>query len=174
MIKAGLNLKIKRLLKKNTKTRKSIAYERAKKILVFFTAEGNEKFHSILDFTKKFKADEKEVSYLYLLLKNEDLPDVGLNKDMLALSKKEISLFGEIKDDDVVKMLEEPYDYLIHADVDHNHYTDLVMASSQANCRVGKLEEMKEDFYDLMISTNNGSQLKKLLDQFYHYLKFLK
>lgn len=174
MIKAGLNYRIRKLLKKDKIHRKSISYEKANEILIFFTAEGNEKFQSIKEFSDRFIVDHKKVAFLYLLMHHEDRPDVGLDDRMKALDKKDINIIGEIKDDEVNTMLSTKYDYLIHADTNKNTYTDLVMAYSKANCRVGKLEAEKEDFYDLLISTKNGHKLRFLLDQFYHYLKFMK
>ena len=92
---------------------------------------------------------------------------------MLRLDKHEVSIFGKLQNEEAEKLLGQTYDYVIHADLECNIYTDLLIAKSKAHCRIGRYFDNHDNFYDLMVKIKEGESLKFLIDQLYFYTKAL-
>ena len=110
---------------------------------------------------------------MYLILKDEDKPDVGLDDGMAKLALEEFAFFGKIESEQVKILLEEEFDFMIHADVESNIYTDIIMAKAKARCRIGNYTEEKSNLYEMMIDIPGKKTTKFLMDQVYHYIKRL-
>lgn len=159
-------------LKNMGRQQESTQYHDAASVLIVFTADGADyQFQIMRKLREKFQNDDKGVSFLYLLHKPEDRPSVGLDDGMVALEKKDIGLFGEIKNEEASALVAKDYDFMISADLNPNIYTDLLIAKSQSKCKVGRYLETKDKFYDFMIRIDDGSNLEFYLDQVYHYTK---
>ncbi len=165
----GLKLSVKR----NKILRFSSSYIDAKSILIYFTSQGNQKIALIKGIQNKMEKEGKKVKCIYLLLNDEDKPDVHLDEGMERLHPQDFSLFGEIHKQSVNKLLNEEFDYLIHADMVSNIYSDLIMSKCKAKCRIGRHFEGHKDQYDMMVGIPDGKKINFLLDQMYHYTKAL-
>lgn len=163
----------KSVIKRNKIKKSSASYVDAKSILIYFTSEGNQKIALVKSIQNKMEKDGKKVICLYFLLKDEDKPDVHMDEGMERLEVYDFSLFGEIQKPSVNKLLNEEFDYLIHADMESNIYSDLVMSKSKAKCRIGKFFENHDDQYDMMVAIPDDKKINFLLDQIYHYTKAL-
>lgn len=171
--KYSLPFGLKQSVKRNKTPRFSSSYRDAKSILFYFTSQGNQKIAVIKSIQNKMEKEGKEVKSLYLLLRDEDKPDVHLDDGMERLSPEDFSLFGEIQKQSVKKLLDQEFDYLIHADMESSIYSDLVMSKCKAKCRIGRHFEDHKDQYDMMISIPDDKRINFLLDQIYHYTKAL-
>ncbi len=149
------------------------SYKEAQDILLFFTSEGNQKFAFAKNLQNKIIKDNKNVLCLYLLLREDDKPDVHMDQGMVKIEKKDVSLFGEILKPDVVKLLNHKFDYLIHIDMEPTMYSDLIVSKSKAKCKVSRHFEDHDNMYDLMIKIKEGNKINYLLDQIYHYTSAL-
>ncbi len=158
-----------RIAKKNSVKHFTTPYLQSRKILIVFTSNGNQKIALLKVLQSKMEKENKEVSFLYLLLRDEDRPDVHMDEGMVKLDKREVSLFGQLQNDDAGKLLDQAFDYIIHADLEWNIYTDLIIAKSKARCRIGRHFDEHDSFYDIMIKIRDGETLKYLIDQLYHY-----
>ncbi len=163
-----------RVLKESDKKEGSLQYAACTSILIIFTADGdNSKFSKIRKLQEKFQVDGKQVSFLYVLLKDEDRPNGALDDHMIAIDKKNIGMFGDIKDNSAMHIVKEHYDFVISADLLPNIYSDFIIAKSKSNCKIGRFFDSHDKFYDLMIQTNKENDLEFYLNQVYHYIKQL-
>ena len=163
-----------RVLKESDKKEGSLQYAVSNSILIIFTANGNNtKFHEIRKLQEKFQLDRKKVSFLYILLKEEDRPDGALDDHMNSIETKNIGMFGDIKDENVNKVVASHYDFVINADLLPNIYSDFLLAKTKSNCKIGRFFDSHDKFYDLMIQTSEENDLEFYLNQVYHYIKQL-
>lgn len=168
-----LPIGLKRAIKKMKSGRTSPGYAESNSVLLFFTSEGNQKLALVKGLQNRMEKEGKKVKCLYLLLKEEDKPDVHMDDGMEKLFPEDFSLFGDIDKPEVRELLNEEFDYLIHADLAASIYTDLVVAKSNAVCRIGRYFEGREIEYDMMVKVDEPSKINYLLDQLYHYTKAL-
>jgi hypothetical protein len=173
MKKFFLSTAIRRLIKQNIAERYNTPFGEASTFLVFFTAAGNEKINEMRSFEKKLKADGKNVVFIYFLKNEEDAHDVGLDEGMIRYKMTDVNFFGQLKNEDLLQLLEQDFDFLLHVDKEHCLYTDLILAKSKARCRVGNYEENKHTIYDLMVKVNENTNYDFLLEQMYRYTKSL-
>ena len=171
--KYGLPIGLKKSVKKYRKNGRSISYTEARSILLFFTTEGNQKIVLIKALQNKIQNDGKEVKCLFLLVNEEDKPDVHLDAGMEGLKTDDFSFFGNINKSSVNTLLSEEFDFVIHADLESSIYTDLVMSKCNAKCRIGKYFHDHEQIYDMMVGIPEDKKINFLLDQIYHYTKAL-
>jgi hypothetical protein len=171
--KYGLGIGFKRAIRRNKTKRYSSSYSNAKNILVYFTSEGNLKFAQVKRIQNKMEREGKKVKFLFLLLNEEDKPDVHIDDGMERLEMNDFSFFGNIQKPSVRNLLNEDFDYMIHADMETNIYSDLIMAKCNAKCRIGRYFKDHDDRYDMMVSIPGGKDINFLLDQIHHYTKAL-
>lgn len=171
--KYSLSIGLKKSIKRNKIQRYSTNYIDAKSILILFTSEGNQKIAMVKSLQNKMEKEGKIVKCVYLLLREEDKPDVHMDEGMERLVADDFSLFGEVQKPSVKKLINEEFDYLIHVDLESNIYSDLLMSSCKAKCRIGRYFEDHYNQYDMMVSIPDEKKINFLLDQIYHYTKAL-
>ena len=164
---------LKQSVRKRSGQKASKSYREAKTILLFFTSEGNQKIALVKGMQNKLEKEGKKVTCLYLLMKDEDKPDVHMDDGMERLEPIDFSLFGDILKPEVKELLNDDYDYMIHVDMEFNIYSDLVMSKSNAKCRIGRYFDNHENQYDMMVKVSDDKKINYLLDQIYHYTKAL-
>jgi len=171
--KYSLPVGLKRSVKKIQVRRQSTSYVEAKSVLLFFTSEGNQKIALVKGLQNKMEKEGKKVACLYLLLKDDDKPDVHMDEGMERLTPEDFTLFGQIEKPEVKKLLNEDFDYIMHVDMTSSIYSDLVMSKTKAKCRIGRYFDDHEKQYDLMIKLSDEKKINFLIDQIYHYTKAL-
>ncbi|NJN28012.1 MAG: hypothetical protein HC819_19590 [Cyclobacteriaceae bacterium] len=160
-------------MKKNKIKRQNPCYAEAKSVLMFFTSEGNQKIALVKGLQNKMEKEGKNVTCLFLVMRDEDKPDVHMDEGMERLVPDDFSMFGSVEKPLVKKIINEGYDFLIHADMQATIYTDLIMAQCHAKCRIGRYFEGRESQYDLMVGIADDKKISFLLDQLYFYTKAL-
>lgn len=171
--KYGLPIGLKKSVKKSNVSRHSTNYADAKRVLLFFTSEGNQKIALVKGLQNKMEKEGKNVTSLYLLMRDEDKPDVHMDDGMERMVPEDFSFFGDILPKKVNEILNEDFDYLIHADMDFSIYSDLILTKCKAKCRIGRYFENHEAQYDMMVGIPDDKKINFLLDQIYHYTKAL-
>jgi len=169
----SLPIGLKKSIKKNVTARQSPRFVEASKFLLFFTSGGNQKFALVKSLQNKLEKEGKTVKCFYLLLKDEDKPDVHMDEGMIRLVPNDFSLFGDILKTEVNELLVEEFDFMIHADLESSIYSDLVMSKCNARCRIGRYFEGHDNQYDMMVGITDDKKINFLLDQIYHYTKAL-
>jgi len=171
--KYSLPFGLKKSSKQNASRGPNLSYDESKRILIFFTSAGNQKIALIKNLKNRFVKEGKTVKCFYLLMNDEDKPDVGLDDRMVRLTKEDFTFFGKIESEEVKSLLSEEYDFMIHADIESNIYTDIVTSITKAKCRVGNYTEGRKNQYDMMVGIPAGKTTNFLLEQIYYYLKKL-
>ncbi|MCG8319216.1 MAG: hypothetical protein MI921_06915 [Cytophagales bacterium] len=159
----------KRVIKKGKVKRHSVSYEQAESIGILFTVIDRPKHTLIKKFIKLLEKDKKQVDVLCWLGEGKE------NYDFIFdyFTTRDFSLFGGIVSRSISQFVEKKFDYLIVLDIESNIFTDNILAKSNAKCRVGKYYDDKNPFYELMIKINKDNSIEELIDQVYHYLKFI-
>ncbi|MGF1636800.1 MAG: hypothetical protein ACFCUU_06980 [Cyclobacteriaceae bacterium] len=173
MKKFFISTAIKRLIKRDKAERYNTPYNEARTFLVVFTAAGNEKIKLVRELEASLKKDNKDVTFLCIQLSEDGSPDVGLDDGMIILDQREINWLGELKNENVRRILQKDYDFLLHADPEHSLITDFILASTKSRCRVGPFEEGKHLIYDLMVKVESSSSSQFFLQQMIRYTKSL-
>ena len=171
--KYGLPFGLKKSVKAHATTGYSPSFKEAKSFLIFFTSEGNQKIATVKNLQNKLEKEGKTVKCLYLVMKDEDKPDVHLDSGMVRVLVEEFTLFGKIQNEKANKLLNQDFDFMIHADVSCSIYSDIILSRAKAKCRIGKYFEDHEAQYDMMIGVAGEKGISHLLDQVYHYAKRL-
>jgi hypothetical protein len=171
--KYSLPFGLRKSIKENKARGPSLSYKEAKRILLFFTSEGNQKMALITNLRNKFEKEGKNVQCIYLIMDKEDMPDVGLDDGMVKITLEDFSLFGKVENAVVKELLDEEFDFMIHADVESNIYTDIIISNARAKCRIGNYTEGRNNQYDMMVGIPSGKGANFLLDQIYYYIKRL-
>jgi len=171
--KYTLPIGLKKAMKNHLSGGQSLRFEQSKKVLLFFTSQGNQKIVLVKALQNKLEREGKEVACLYLVEKNEDKPDVHLDEGMERVTVKDFSYFGKIEKKEVLEILKSNYDFVLHLDMESNIHCDLVLASCKARCRIGRYFENHEALYEMMVKVENDKKINYLIDQIYHYTKVL-
>ena len=152
---------------------RSIHYNDADEFLLVFRLLGNDSINPPRKLQKLLENDNKNVSFVSLLMDEMDAPDVHLDEGMTRLNKEEVSFTGKIINAEVSRLLRKKFDFLVHVDLNTNEWTSLIIANSRANCRMGRRFNDHEDLYEIMIDIGKSQDKEFLIDQLYHYLKAL-
>jgi len=171
--KYTLPIGLKRALKNHPSGGQSLRFDESKKVLLFFTSQGNQKIVLVKALQNKLEREGKEVACLYLVEKDEDKPDVHLDEGMERVTVNDFSYFGKIEKTEVFEILKTNYDFVLHLDMESNIHCDLIMAACKARCRIGRYFENHEALYEMMVKVENDKKINYLIDQIYHYTKVL-
>lgn len=171
--KYSLPIGLKKAVKNHPYGGQSLRFEESKKVLLFFTSQGNQKIVLVKALQNKLEREGKEVTCLYLVEKDEDKPDVHLDEGMERITVLDFSYFGKIEKLQVLEILKAHYDFVLHLDMESNIHCDLVLASCKARCRIGRYFENHEELYEMMVKVDNDKKINYLIDQIYHYTKEL-
>ncbi len=83
--------------------------------------------------------------------------------------KKEISLFGDIRNEKVSQFMEFRFDYLFCVTQQDFLPFDYILIHANAKIRVGMYQAGKENLFDLMIQPQAETPVSEWLDQIYEY-----
>lgn len=164
-----LPLRTSLALKTNDAIRISEGYRNAESVGVIFSYE-DEKNRSLVNrLLDRIESDGKEVNQIAYVpqAKKEDefnFPNF-INGDM--------DFLGRVKNEKLIEFEKKPFDYLLNLDLQPNLIIENVLANSKAKCRVGKYNENKHTFYELMIDFKEGNY-EEFLVQIYHYIKSVR
>jgi hypothetical protein len=163
----------RRAVKRRSTPGQSIHYPESSSILVIFTMRGNDSVKKMRWLQEQFVRDGKNVTFIYLLLQEDYKPDVHLDKGMIRIEQKDLSFWGDILNEKAKKILNQDFDYLIHADLETNVYADIILSQNAAKCRIGRRFEGHDLFYEFMIDIGSNKRTQYLLEQIYFYTKAL-
>lgn len=163
--KAILKIKTALALKKGSPNRVSEAYKQASAIGLLYSYEKAEDEKPRRELIEKLEADGKKVSTMTFVGISQDIVD----PEYAFFTEKDFNAKGSWSKPIVEGFIKQPFDFLISMDCQLNKYTQHILASSSSKCRVGKFEEGKSKYFELMINSgemNYSAFLKSL----YHYL----
>ncbi|MEO9802288.1 MAG: hypothetical protein ABJF04_03525 [Reichenbachiella sp.] len=152
-------------LKRNDAIRVSDAYKEAKKIGLLYSLDDGRSSEMLENLISKFESDRKVVSTMTFVPVAAKLENPGY----AYFNEKDLNTKGNWSKDTVEQFRKEPFDFLVSLDWNQNKYTQNILAGSKAKCRVGRYEEGKSQYFELMISPSDD-KYESYLGEVYHYL----
>jgi hypothetical protein len=162
-----LRYNTQRQLTKNKTLHSSTPFKKAQRIGIVFTVENKTKHDAVKDFIKKMEIEGKTVSVLSFL------PEKKENFEFLFnyYTKKDVSFWGTLTSGDALQFASIPFDFLYCFDEDPNPFVINLLARSKARCRVGRFQEGREVFFEMMIESKG---LKSLMEGALRYSNELR
>jgi hypothetical protein len=162
--KLFLKIKTALALKSNDAIRVSEAYANAKAIGLLYSYNESVSQSKIDELIEKLEADGKSVhTVTFVPVKTGETPEYAyFNENDLAAN-------GNWKNEGVESFRDNPFDFLISLDWNINKYTQNILAASRAKCRVGRFEEEKSQYFELMINPKD-EKYESFLKEVYHYV----
>lgn len=153
-------------LKSNTAIRISEGYRQSQRIGVLHTYTGEEQLEVVNGFMDRLEAEGKTVDSMAYI------PTFDKNQDYRFphFSIKDIDSLGNWGNPVVAEFCQQPFDYLLNLDLNANKVTENILARSKSKCRVGRFEEGKSEYFELMIDHKEGPA-ELFMEQVHYYLK---
>jgi hypothetical protein len=167
-VKETLLLWFSKLSKATTLPRKNIPFTEAKNIGILFHADEETHIRVIVELVKVLEAEQKKVK---ILAYTSQILSIGNKLTLSEFTKKDITSSGKIKSEVVKDFIKEPFDYLFCIYNQTFIPFDKIMADSHAYCRVGRFEEDKTRFYELMVVHLDEQPLQSLSEQMIFFVK---
>ena len=164
--KSLINFRTKSALRKNKAIRKNMSFSESKKIGLIHHYVDNQSIQSIYHFFDSLEKQGKKVDVMVIKDKKDELNI----PEFLMTDSQEMTAFGQWTNESLLNYINQSFDYLIHLNLDDSIFIENILANSKAKCRVGKFQEEKKEYYELMISPEKDT-IQKLIDQIYHYIQ---
>ena len=162
--KIFLKIRTALALKSNDTNRVSETYAKAKSIGLLYTYNESLSQGLITGLIEKLESDGKSVHTMtFVPFKYGETPEYAY------FNEKDMGTNGNWKNETVEKFRDNPFDFLISLDWNINKYTQNILAASRAKCRVGRYEEAKSQYFELMINPK-GENYEGFLKELYHYV----
>lgn len=165
-----LNFRTRKLIPGSKTPRKSVDYKAAWEIGILYSVEDLSKHEKVKTFIKVLEKDIKKVEVLTFLGKDKENLEFKFN----FYTASDFSFWGELQSETVKKFIDKQFDFLLCLDLETNIYIDNILARCKANCRIGRFENNKKDFFELMIKTDDHIDIQVLIDEMYRYIKVLR
>ena len=148
--------------------RASISYPKSRNIGILYTYIDENKQRSLNNFVSNLKKDGKKVDLLPLIKKkNAD------NRYFKTFRIKEISPFGNWKNNSVNLFIYQEYDFLIYPDLKLNPEMENIIIRSYSKCRIGFIKTDK-NLFEMVLISKKEFDIEYRLKKLYDYLKKLK
>ncbi|MGB5926735.1 MAG: hypothetical protein WBH03_01105 [Cyclobacteriaceae bacterium] len=170
MTTALLRYRIRQLLNKKRPANRCKSYKEARRIGVIFIVRGKERHNAVKQFIQGLKEDGKTVDVLSFLPENTE------NHEFLFdyFTKKDISISGTVKSQEVKDFMSVPFDFLICVDPEPNDYLLFLLAGSPASCRVGRYTDAYKKYFELMTAAEETPSASDFMRQLAKLIKTLK
>ena len=143
-----------------------MSFSESKKIGLIHHYVDNQSIQSIYHFFDSLEKQGKKVDVMVIKDKKDELNI----PEFLMTDSQEMTAFGQWTNESLLNYINQSFDYLIHLNLDDSIFIENILANSKAKCRVGKFQEEKKEYYELMISPEKDT-IQKLIDQIYHYIQ---
>lgn len=164
-----LSLKTSSSLKSKSVVRTTNGFADASSIGILFTYSDNHNFGLVKEMIEKLEIEGKKVDSISYIQKMEE---ADIHKfPFFNIDDKDF--WGNWNKPMINNFIEIPFDYLLSLDLNTNIATQNILAGSKAKCRVGRYEEGRSDYFEMMID-HKENDYEKYLDQVYHYIKKLR
>lgn len=94
------------------------------------------------------------------------------NSTCPSISYKDISWGGGIKNQNLVKFINEPFDYLVFLSSNNNPLARLILAKTKSKCRVSVYSQDLVDYCDFMVKLNQNTDksIDIIIEKIFNYL----
>ncbi len=156
-----------RLKNKKAAERLPISLQKAKSVGILFFADNIQQNDLVLAFSQQLKALQKEVQLLGYLPKRE----FGFQYPFPYISNKDISWYGKPGGGTTGYFERSPFDLIIDFSVGDCLPLEYISAVSAAKFRVGFNKDIQNSNYDLILISNEKSNISNLIQNLEKYLK---
>ncbi len=164
--KKFLSFKTASFLKSGKVKRTANGFSDSLSIGILFTYSDKHNFELVNGMIDKLRSEGKEVSPItYIVKTGEDD-----TYDFPFFNFDDIDFWGNWKKPLVNNFIDIPFDFLLNLDLNTNRATQNVLARSKARCRVGRFEEGKSDYFEMMID-HKENDYEAFIEQVYRYIK---
>ena len=178
---ANVQKATQKALKKQRGRHKAVNFEQAQQVALLYTTGHDPTLTLLKRLQQTLAQDGKQVSTMGLI----NSPQKGQTVPEGFFSPQDFSFFGSVKSPALQSFIGHSYHYLIHLDPHPTPYTQLVLALSKSQCRVGWGPESQDQvptispYYELILGTppqlaNTSQQQDHFFDQLFMYLKMIK
>ena len=153
-------------LKRSNISRRTSGFRESLSIGILYTYSNKHNFELVNDLINRLKKEGKQVTPITHIVK------MGPNDtyNFPFFNSSDVDFWGKWKSDEVNSFLNKSFDYLLSLDLNTNNMTQNILAKSKAKCRVGRFEEGKSDYFEMMID-HKENNYDQFIDQVFHYIK---
>ncbi len=144
----------------NKKCRFAPLFSEAKQIGILFDAENQAIEKPLAAFIRQLEKEGKSVSSLTYFDSERQAAFQFLYE---VFTGNDIDWLGNIKSAKANKFMEKKFDYLFCFSAQPIPVIDLLLANSEAKCRIGFYQEGREDFYELMLIPDKGAKEEQMI-----------
>ena len=151
-------------------TRAVINIDDAKTIGIIYDSSIPDHDIAITKFAEMLRAKGKKVEIL-AYMNDKKIDHKG---DIKIFNPSGVNWYGIPKDERVTAFCTQTFDLLLCAMLSSSRPLEYIAYLSQARYRVGRYDEAKTKFYDLMIHTADRQDMNYLLEQMFSFLEKMK
>ncbi|OFX68905.1 MAG: hypothetical protein A2X12_05175 [Bacteroidetes bacterium GWE2_29_8] len=146
----------------------------AKKIGILYYLESEKQYNVISDFVKSLQEEHKTVKALGMI-PEKTVPHYCFPKIFYDyITVKDLNWYYKPNAICVRDFINTEYDILIDLTTENSFTIEYISALSKAKLKVGKADNLRKKYYDIMIDIEKNKDLKYLILQITHYLSMLK
>jgi len=160
-------------LKKVERRRKVFNIADARNVGILFEVMDEGNFGHVRYFVDYLQDQGKHVKALGYVESKEVFSFLRHTTVYSFFHKSEVNWYLKPDTVDSRNFVEEEFDILIDLDVLDRLPIKWIAGLSKAHFKVGRYDEEKQDFYDIMININNDRTLKYFIGQIKHYLTII-
>ncbi len=164
----ALSYKTKRFSKDNFDLRASIPYVDAEHIGIIFINDTHEKSKQAEKLKALIESDNKHIKVL-AYDRNVEIKHLPFE----SFSKKDVSFWGDFKNQSIQNFSDISFDFLICLDINPGDIIKNLLAKSKAKCRVGICDDFEayHKLFELIIHSSTDSDL---VESVYTYTKNIR
>jgi len=168
------NLRFSREVSRMKLERQAVGFNEAKKIGLLYDATDLKDYEAVKQFVKDIRAQQKEVMALGFVDKKELSQNQFAQLGLEFFSKKNLNWKMIPSHKAVTNFINEKFDIVINLGKNEIFPLRYIAALSKARFRVGRFDKQFTFCYDLMIQTENDSDIRHFIHQAENYLKQIK
>lgn len=147
--------------------------EQAQSVGVIYDATNENDSRFVKDFVNKLKGIVPQVNSMGYYSKKINNDQIQLDSEFPLFYNKDLNWYGRPKSPEVEKFINNKFDILIDFKLTDCIPLKFLLVESQSCFKVGRRSEIFPDYYDLMLSVDEGTKLDYFSDQLILYLTMI-
>jgi hypothetical protein len=159
--------------KKIKRNSNGVNYRNAVKIAILSESQTIDTSQYIIEFISGIRKDGKEITTLEYLNNSIKLSVKSWKQTQFYLHKKNLNFLNLPKKEPLREFLEKEFDIVINLCISDNIYLHYMIAIANAKLKIGPYNPEFESCYDLMINTNEETEINSFVSTVDTYLKMI-
>ncbi|MCS7005850.1 MAG: hypothetical protein NZM38_11070 [Cytophagales bacterium] len=165
-----LRLRKNQAIKQNQVVRQNISFKSAKNIGVIFSLDDIQNPDTFSKFIKSLKTNGRNLQ----IIGYSKQPTIsGLQFQPKVFGYKDVSLWGEIRNEELNNFIRTPFDYLFCLSKKPLPFFDYILANSPAKCRICQYADGRHLVAEMIIKPKPNAPEEKLYERFLYYTQLL-